>query len=110
MSDFLPLGPEFTESDEVLRVKTLYEDDVKSIAIVALNGTNRATINHRSTTTYEVLAGFGIMHVADSLHILEPGSSVFVPAETPYYDEGRMVMLATSVPPFDIAAVEEIAI
>lgn len=94
---------------EILRAQTLYEDQIASLALVALNGINQTIINFGSTTTYEVFSGKGIMFVDSTPHVLEPGVRITVPRGTPYYDAGEdVVMWATSVPPFNINTVREI--
>lgn len=93
-----------TEPD--IRVEQLYEDADKTVVMVALRGLNRTTINHGSTTTYEVLSGNGIMNIDGEVHELSEGVIVTVQAGTPYYDEGHLDMRATSIPPFDIVKVE----
>ncbi|MES2876573.1 MAG: hypothetical protein V4678_03835 [Patescibacteria group bacterium] len=77
-----------------------------SIAQIVLHGLNRAVINHESDTTYKVVCGDGTMEVDFDVIDLKPGVSVTVPAGTPYQDEGCLKLLAESVPPFNIAAIE----
>lgn len=108
MSEFLPLNADFAEQPEVLRVEPLYSDNEKSVALVALNGTNQAIVNRLSTTTYQVIAGNGVMHLPGKNVELKNGSELTVPAKTPYYDEGSVVMIATSIPPFDPEHVETV--
>lgn len=94
---------------EILRAETLYENQETSVALLALNGINRATVNYGSSTTYKVFAGRGVMFVGHDMHILEPGAQVTVPRGTPSYDAGEgVVMWATSTPPFRASMVDEI--
>jgi len=106
MSELLPLGADFSSSPEILRAETLYLDDERSVAVVAVNGINRKTINHLSDTNYRVIVGTGLMHLPRRDVELTPGTSVNVRANTPYYDEGSLIMIATSTPPFDPESVE----
>lgn len=96
----------FGDEDPVLKVEPLYEDSERTIVRIALRGLNRRTINHRSTTTYEVISGTGTMDVDGVVHELSEGAVITVPAGTPYHDEGQIDMRATSIPPFDINTVE----
>lgn len=91
---------------EVLTVDTVYTDTERSIAFVTINGTNQRTLNHQSTVTYEVLDGSGIIEVDGVVHPLQEGTIITVPRETSYYDEGKLVMVATAIPPFDPAQSE----
>lgn len=92
--------------EPVLRAETIYEDTDRTVALIALRGINKRTINHRSTTTYEVIAGKGTMDVDGTIHELREGIAITVPAGTPYHDEGLVDMRATSIPPFSIDGVE----
>lgn len=94
---------------DVIRAETLYADQDISVALIALSGINRSTVNHGSATAYEVISGQGVMFVDYTMHPLEPGARVVVPKGTPYYDAGEdVVMWAVSSPPFNIDSVLEI--
>ena len=94
---------------ETIRAENLYTDQDMSVALVALNGINRSTINYGSTTTYEVITGRGIMFVDRMMHAIEPGAKITVPQGTAYYDAGKdVVMWATSTPPFNMDSVVEV--
>lgn len=94
----------------ILEVETLLVDDERSVARVVINGLNSRIVNHRSTTTYSVCYGGGYMEIDGVMHVLEDGVELTVPAGTPYRDAGhQLVMIATSVPPFNRADVEILA-
>lgn len=98
MSEVLP-QPLFAE--------TIYEDDVLSVAHVALSGLNGWVINHRSKMEYEVLSGSGFLIAGDKMHNLKRGEKVTILPGIPYRDGGtHLDMLATAWPPFDIDTVE----
>lgn len=88
---------------EVIELRRTAES---SLAQIVLLGLNRPVINHESDTTYEVVCGNGTMEVDFDVITLKPGTSVSVPAGTPYQNEGDIKMLAKSVPPFNVAALE----
>lgn len=92
--------------EPVLKVTSLHEDHEHTIARIVLRGLNRPVINHLSSTTYEVLCGEGTMEIDFAVHELRPGVEITVPAGTPYQDEGELLMLATTKPPFESSAVE----
>lgn len=88
------------------------EDNVRSIAMVAVSGLNRPLINHRSDMEYEVTCGEGSMEVDFNVIELRRGSVVRIPAGTPYQDEAvtpRLVMRVTATPPFNPDDVEYLA-
>lgn len=89
-------------------VETLRENEDETVALIALDGTNRAIMNHGSDTEYHVVAGEGMMRRDDEAIRLLPGTSVTIESGTPYYDRGCLLMLATSRPPFNPETVEEI--
>jgi mannose-6-phosphate isomerase-like protein (cupin superfamily) len=105
---FSPLDQEPIRPNEALRVQPFYTNESFSVALIALKGINTVMINYLSTTTYKVITGSGIMHIGDEQHTLQPDSFVTVPRNTPYYDEGEVVMWATSTPPFDYDSVQEV--
>lgn len=98
-----PVSP---QQEPVLFAQTLYQDNIRSKARIGLRGLNAATINHESTTMYEVILGNGLMNIDGTDRPLFEGVRLTVPAGTPYQDEGHLVMLATSEPPFNPASVE----
>ncbi len=95
-----------TEPSFKLEVLTIDETTEHTIARVALSGCNRPVINHGSDTTYELLCGSGTVEVDFAVYELRLGSRVHIPRGTPYQDEGSMVLLATSIPPFDPEEIE----
>ncbi len=100
--------PEFFEAD------TWYQDTERTIAFIALKGANDKVRNHSSTTTYEVISGSGRFALQEDIGLptqvypVKAGAVVRVPKGTIYQDQGDMVMIATSCPPFDPGAVEVI--
>lgn len=85
-----------------LYAETWYEDEEKSVALVTLNGLNNRIVNRRSDMTYQIVAGCGIFNVGDScIRFVQSGETITIPAGTRYQDEGRMMMIATAVPPFN---------
>ena len=94
------------DQEPTLSVELLYEDDERTVVRIALRGLNRRTINHQSTTIYEVIAGAGTIEVDGAIQVLRQGIAVTIPVGTPYRDEGTVDMVAMSIPPFDIDAIE----
>ncbi len=94
------------EYDPVLSAETWYIDDSKSIALIVLRGVNRLNVNHRSTTTYEVVSGGGKVTLGEEPLELNRGDTFVAPVDVPYQTEGDLMMLATSTPPFNIDSVE----
>lgn len=96
-----------TELEQNLYVEELYRDEKKSVARMVLRGVGRRAINHLSETTYETLCGSGIMDVDGEIYELYQGNlAITVKPGTPYYDQGDVVLLATSRPPFQPDKVE----
>lgn len=96
-----------TEHDPLgLVAETIYEDDDRSIAFIVLNGANKVVRNHTMTLQYEVLAGTGVVDIESEVFPLYPGVTLTIPPGVFYQDDGKLVMLATSTPPFDAANVE----
>ncbi len=95
-----------------LTVENLIQNTDASLARVALFGTNNIIVNHQSDMLYSVESGGGVMLVGDKLHYLSAGSSVDIPAGTPYQDQSEgadpLVMLAFATPAFDPECIEVI--
>lgn len=95
-------------------VDTLYEDDTRTIALVVLQGVGARVRNLRSATSYSVVSGHGhfFRKFPNTGQLFDmdvnPGDVVHIPAGVEYQDSGDLVMLATSIPPFDPSAVEVI--
>ena len=85
---------------KLFEVETWFDNEEWSVAFIVLKGINKVTLNKRSTTTYEVISGQGIFHTTDKVTPVEAGSTITILSETFYYDEGDLVMCATSVPAF----------
>jgi mannose-6-phosphate isomerase-like protein (cupin superfamily) len=87
---------------EGLHAETWYKDKNTSIAFITLCGLGKRVINKKSDVTYEVLDGIGVFNVGDScVRVVQAGEKITVPAGTQYQDEGTLMMMATSTPPFN---------
>jgi mannose-6-phosphate isomerase-like protein (cupin superfamily) len=93
---------------EVLEARTIYQDCEVSVARISLNGLNARTINRRSTTTYHIMKGDGVLEMFGQFREIHAGDTVTIPTGSPYQDEGELEMLAISIPPFDPTAIEYI--
>jgi RimJ/RimL family protein N-acetyltransferase len=96
------------DQEPVLYAQTIEQDVSHSVARIGLRGLNAAIINYASDTTYEVEYGYGQMIVGGINHVLSEGTTVSVPAGTPYQDRGHVVMLTTSRPAFNPTAIEQL--
>ena len=87
---------------EGLHAETWYKDGDRSVAFVTLCGLGKRVINRKSDLTYEVLEGIGIFNVGDScIRVVQAGEKITIPAGTQYQDEGTLMMMVTSTPPFN---------
>jgi mannose-6-phosphate isomerase-like protein (cupin superfamily) len=94
------------ERQSSLEVETWYSDDIKSVAFIVLSGLNNLTVNHKSTTVYEIIDGSGTVTIEGTSRELTGGDTFVAFTGQAYQDEGNLTMLATSVPPFDLESVE----
>lgn len=94
--------------DTSLWVETWYSDNELSIAFVALKGRGAHVRNMLSETTYEVISGHGIFRLDDDdcILLVGPGDKLTIGPDQGYQDQGNLVMLATSRPPYDARYVE----
>lgn len=85
-----------------ISVEVVYEDSDQTVALVAVNGVNRWSVNHGSTTRYRVIGGVGCMEVDAEPISLYPGVEVEIKKGVQYRDIGRNLLLeAISFPPFN---------
>lgn len=96
------------EAQTYFDAETWFQDDEKSIALIVLKGLNSKVRNRVSTTTYEVVSGSGRFSFGGADFEVKAGSRVTIPAGHTYQDQGDLVMLATSRPPFNPKQVEVI--
>ncbi|MCA9337171.1 hypothetical protein KC951_00490 [Candidatus Saccharibacteria bacterium] len=95
--------------DTFFDVETWYEGSDKTIALIVLKGLGSYVRNNESETTYEVVSGLATFEFEDEpgkQFFVEAGNKVTVPMGIAYRDQGDVVMLATSTPPFNPNAVE----
>ena len=89
-----------------LEAQTLYQDKLKSVALVELDGVNNVVKNNGSKTTYEIMSGSGVFYIGTSdteskVREVGPGDKIIIPVGATYQDIGQLVMLVTCEPPFD---------
>jgi mannose-6-phosphate isomerase-like protein (cupin superfamily) len=91
----------------LFEVDTLFVDDERTIALVRLQGVGRRVVNEVSNNTYRVVSGLGqfLIEGREPLEVAA-GDVVGISRGTAYQDEGDLVMLVTSVPPFNPEAVQ----
>lgn len=89
---------------EVINLKPDNTINNKSVAAIFLSGKNKKVLNTQCYAEYKVIEGRGTFTVWNNRNRkiinVEKGSVVKIEKETPYQDEGDMVMISTYNPPF----------
>jgi hypothetical protein len=88
-----------------LTVWRLLSDGERSLALIYLKGKNRRVANQESTARYMIISGAGTFTIGDGesqvIQRVEKGSVVTIPPNTPYQDEGEILMVSMNKPPFN---------
>lgn len=88
-------------------VDTLLSDEDKTIALVTLQGLGAHVRNELSNNTYRIISGVGRFVVEGrEPQEVQAGSVVHIERGRSYQDEGDLVMLCTSRPPFNPQTVQ----
>lgn len=93
-----------TNSFGVLTVSNLLnepETQNMSIAYIKLDGVNKKIIDTVSDACYFILDGEGVFHVGKHSFPVKKGCLVTIPKNTPYFDEGKMTLLAFRNPRYE---------
>lgn len=77
-----------------------------SVALIDLDGTNRPIINHVSRAFYFVLEGQGFFNIDGEDVYVSEGDYVLINPEVPYFDHGKMKLMAVCTPRFDPSKVD----
>jgi len=89
---------------EVINLKPDNTINNKSVAAIFLSGKNKKVLNTRCCAEYKIIEGKGTFTIWNDKNRkiinVEKGSVVKIEKDTPYQDEGDMVMISTYNPPF----------
>lgn len=88
-----------------LLTKMTSSEDV-SVSLIDLDGTNKKTLNKTHQAFYFVLEGEGVFNIDGEDHQVKEGDYVLIQPGTPYFDRGKMNLLAVSCPAFSPEDVE----